>query len=211
MSGRVRGCASTPGTITSAAMPRYSGAAWWTPAAAAVGLTLVAGCGATPGPDTKDGRFVGSYVLTIAPSAECRLPSPLVISVKAAMLQAAGPGNRLEVTLRPRLTSGIYAMTVDLLYDKMALRGGMSAGKEGQCAKPEEECGVATSAASPYRVHLEGIAEGAVEATATGGRVAAGTMNGDILLSRPGDALPDTQGACSSDTHRWTLEPEVTS
>jgi hypothetical protein len=158
---------------------------------------LSAGCG------TDVAEFDGPYILTVFPAPECVLPSSLEVEVVAKTLRAAGPGERLEVTLRPRRESGIFALTVDLLYSGGVLRGGMTAGKEDQCSVPEDDCGVATTGGDPYRLHLEGIAE----AAPSEGRVASGAFEGDILLSSPGDERPDTLGACSSSRHRFSLEP----
>jgi hypothetical protein len=169
----------------------------WRAAVALLLFSLSAGCG------TEKAEFEGRYILTLSPAPECALPSPLEVEVVARTLRAAGPGERQEVTLRPRQDSGIFALTVDLLDAGGVLRGGMTAGKEDQCSVPEEDCGVATTGGDPYRLHLEGIAE----ATPSEGRVASGAFEGDILLSSPGDERPDTLGACSSSGHRFSLEP----
>lgn len=180
-------------------------------AAALVATALGAGSGAAQAPlDPGSVRaaaapaFTGRYRLVLVlgrsllpPSPACSaLPSPLSVLVDVT---EDSIGSRSEV-------SGQSANPAEPAEDARFVLLRQGDHLHGGVGTRGAALGLVT--VEGYRVWVQLMADGTAATAAGGGHSrAAGTAFGEIDVSRPGDADPDSLGYCRALDHTWSLEP----
>jgi hypothetical protein len=147
--------------------------------------------------------FTGRYRLVLVPGKSLLPPSPACSALPTPLsvlmdVTEASIGSRSEV-------SGQSANPAEpaedsrfvLLRQGDHLHGGM--GTRGAAL------GLVT--VEGYRVWMQLMADGTASTAAGGRSHAFGTAFGEIDVSRPGDADPDSLGYCRALDHTWSLEP----
>lgn len=167
-----------------------------------LGLLLVSSTACVPSRSTLAGsdplpRVSGEYVLTVTPSAICRLPMksqswPVVVTSSGSAvgdtiritLPGGDPGVTLSLVYQP-------SAAVDVVSGPLAIAGNDSAGR-----------GVVLS--DDLRFYASGMANGRVSAD-NGPAQITGGFDGPISLSRPSDDERATIGSCAAADHQWTV------
>lgn len=169
-----------------------------------LGLLLLCSVSCVPSRGTPAGseplpRVAGDYVLTITPSAICRLP----MKSQAFPVVVTSSGTAVGDTIRVTLPGGDPSVSLSLVYQPsasldlvsgpLAIAGNDSAGR-GYVLSDE------------LRFFASGTANGRIAPNGKGLAEISGGFDGPISLSHPHDDERATIASCAAADHRWTVQ-----
>jgi hypothetical protein len=169
--------------------------------------------GALPGPPagasveaaTTAATFSGSYKLTLTPSASCSKAIPSVaVLVDVTEDPVQQPATVATPIAQGTEIFGVAAAPPDSAVGRFVL---LRQGDRLHGGFGTKDLGIQTLEGQRVWVRLAGT--GQVTASGPGRPRVDGTAIGDFEVSLPGDAAPDTLGAClGARDHAWSLQPQ---
>jgi hypothetical protein len=149
-------------------------------------------------PEPTPPRVTGNYLLTIQPSAVCRLGFKAYRWGVVATSSGVGVGNTIKATL----PGGDSSLELSLSYPPGAATG-MVTGSLNIVGNRTPAMGVVVE--NNIRIFAIGLATGTVSGADLNHGEIRGGFDGPISVSAVGDTARDSMGSCSAADHQWSL------